>query len=285
MADTYTIGFSNLDESLPSIVYRRQTLERAAAEHPQLRLMIRDNDMDDEKALAHVEEFATTPVDLAIIFHINERLGPQLRAPLLKKRIPIIAVDVPIPMTTFFGMNNRTVGSAVGEALARWVAAHWDGHVDKVLIMTDSRLTGVVRDRIDYSLKGFTNQIPVNNTDIFYIDGGSNRVDSAQRSLAVLERWKDYQRIAVIGVNDDSALGVLDSARQIGHEEHFAVVGHGGDDAVRREINNPKSAYVASSDIGMDQYGPRLIDLSLQILSGKRVPPENFVQSGCVSKE
>jgi ABC-type sugar transport system substrate-binding protein len=285
MADTYTIGFSNLAESLPSIAYRRQTLERAAAQHPQLRLVIRDNDMNDEKALAHVEEFVAIPVDLAIIFHINERIGPQLRAPLLKKRIPIIAVDNPIPMTTFFGMNNRTVGTAVGKSLARWVLNHWDGHVDKILIMTDSRLTGVVRDRIDYSLKGFTNQIPVNNTDIFYIDGGSNRVDSAQRSLSVLERWKDYKRIVVIGVNDDSALGVLDSVRQLGCEERFAIVGHGGDEPIRREINNPKSAYVASSDIGMDQYGPCLIDLSLQILSGQRVPPENFVQSGCVSKE
>jgi ABC-type sugar transport system substrate-binding protein len=247
--------------------------------------MIRDNDMDDEKALAHVEEFAAAPVDLAIIFHINERLGPQLRAPLLKKRIPIIAVDVPIPMTTFFGMNNRTVGTAVGESLAHWVAGHWNSQVDKVLIMTDSRLTGVVRDRIDYSLKGFTSRIPVNNTDIFYIDGGSNRVDSAQRSLSVLERWKDYQHIAVIGVNDDSALGVLDSVRRLEREGHFAIAGHGGDEIIRREINNPRSAYVASSDIGMDQYGPRLIDLSLQMLSGKKVPPENFVQSGCVSKE
>lgn len=285
MSDTYTIGFSNLDESLPSVVYRRQTLERAAAQHPQLRLMIRDNDMDDEKALANVEEFAAAPVDLAIIFHINERLGPQLRAPLLKKRIPIIAVDIPIPMTTFFGMNNRGAGTVVGEALARWVTTYWGGHVDKVLMMTEGRITGVIRDRLDYALKSFIGQIQVNGNDIFYIDGGSNRLDSAQRSLPVLERWNAYKHVVVIGVNDDSALGVLDSVRQLGREEHFAIAGHGGDEAIRREINNPKSAYVASSDISMDQYGPRLIDLSLQMLSGKKVPPENYVQSGCVSKE
>jgi DNA-binding LacI/PurR family transcriptional regulator len=145
-------------------------------------------------------------------------------------------------------------------------------------------LTSVGRDRIEYSLKGFTKHIPVHNNDIFYIDGGSNRADSAQRSFPVLDRWKDYQRIAVIGVNDDSALGVLDSARQLGREQHFAIAGHGGDDAIRHEINDPKSAYIASSDIGMDQYGPRLIDLSLKMLSGKRVPSENFVQTGCVSK-
>lgn len=284
MAGTYTIGFSNLAESLPSAAYRRGTLERAAALHPELRLILRDNNLDDEKALANVEEFADVPVDLAIIFHINERLGPLLRAPLLKKHIPIIAVDIPIPMTTFFGISNRSAGTAVGEALARWVTAHWDGHVDKLLVMTEGRITSVIRDRIDFSVRGFTNNIAINNTNIFYIDGGSNRIDSHQRSLPVLERWKEYRHIAVIGVNDDSAQGVLDSARLLGREPDVAIVGHGADSEIQSEINNPNSSYVASSDIGMDQYGPRLIDLSLQILSGHRVPAENFVQTGCVSK-
>lgn len=71
----FTIGFANQDEKNPFAVAVRQALEAEVAQHPDLRLIVRDNDLDTEKAKAHALEFAEIPVDLAIIFHIDERAG------------------------------------------------------------------------------------------------------------------------------------------------------------------------------------------------------------------
>lgn len=281
---TYTIGFSSLDESMPSVAYRRETLEMAAAQHPHLRLIVRDNDLNDDTALANAEEFASIPVDLAIIFHVNERLGPRLGAIFSKKRIPVIAVDVPIPMTTFFGVNNRQAGTLAGDALARWINANWNKQVDKILVMTESRNIGVVRDRIDFAVKELVANVALNSSDILYLDGGSDRAISAQRSQEVLESWKDYGHIAIITINDDSAHGVLDAARRLGLEDRIAIAGQGADAEARAEIANPASPFIASTDYHMDQYGPRLIDLSLRMLSGERVLAQNFIEHRCISK-
>jgi len=285
MSQTYTIGFSSLDESMPSVAYRRETLEMAAAQYPNLRVVVRDNALNDERAFANAEEFASLPVDLAIIFHINERLGPQLGAILSKKRIPTIAVDIPIPLTTFFGVNNRQAGTLAGRALAHWIAANWNNRVDKLMVMTEPRIIGMVRDRIDYAVKELTGAVSINPGDILYLDGGSDRTISANRSHEVFTRWTDYERIAVIGMNDDSALGVLDTARDLGCEGNLAIAGQGADAEARAEIADPASPFIASTDYHMDQYGPRLIDLSLRILSGERVAPQNFIEHRCVSKQ
>jgi len=281
---SYTIGFSNLAESIPSCAYRRQTLEAAALQYPDLHLVLRDNDLNDEKALANVEEFARLPVDLAIIFHINERLGSVLSQPLMKKSIPIIAVDVPILFTTYFGANNQRAGWLAGESLGQWISANWNGEIDRVLATAESRVTSIVRQRLDYALKALAEHASYDANRVLFMECGSNRTTAAQRAYEVLQGWPDSRRIAVIGINDDSALGVLDAARVLGREADVAISGQGADAAVREEMRRPNSPFIASTDFRMSDYGPRLIDLAVRILSGERVPSQNFIEHICVTQ-
>jgi ribose transport system substrate-binding protein len=280
---TYTIGFANLDESMPSVVYRRSTLEMAAAEHPDLQLIIRDNQLDDERALANVQEFADQSVDLAIIFHINERLGPAFNKILMPRRIPIIAVDIPIPMAFYFGANNQESGLLAGDALGRYIRQQWGGQVDKLLVLTESRVTTVLRDRVNYSVAGLQNQVVVQGTDILYLDSGHSRETAANRTAEVLNRWLPYEHIAIIGINDDTALGALDAARLLGREHHVAIVGHGADEQARTEMRRPGSAFVASADYHFEQYGPRLIDIALRIRRREHIPQMHYIQHSCVT--
>lgn len=285
MAPIFTIGFSSLSEAMPSVAFRTDTLRAAAGQHPDLRLVVRDNDLNDEKALANAREFAEIPVDVAIIFHINERLGPELGSILMKKRIPVIAVDIPIPMAIYFGVDNKEAGKLAGQELGKWVAAHWDGQVDKLLVMTEQRVVSVIQDRINSALESFVSFVNVSKKDILYVDSGHTRQIAAERAVPVLERWKDFRRIAVIGVNDDAALGVLDAARYLDREEHLAIIGQDAQDAAREEICRSESRFIASTDVHLEEYGPGLIDLSLRILSGERVPPFNYTRLSCFTAQ
>jgi len=281
----WTIGFSNLSEAIPSTVYRRETLEQAAAQYPDLKLIVRDNALDDERALENAEAFAALPVDLAIIFHINERLGTQLSQFFMPKGIPVIAVDVPIPFATYFGANNQQAGSLAGQALGHWIQNHWGGQIDKVLVMTDSRVTSVVRERAEFCLKTLQEVAPYADDHVFHLDSSSRRDTAAQRSYDVLQRWTDHQHIAVVCINDDTALGVLDAARSLGCEAQIAVAGQGADELACAEIANPASALIASTEYYMGEYGVRLIELARRILAGERVPPRNYIEHTCISKE
>ena len=114
-ATQYTIGFANQSEAYDFPVVVRKSLEKAAAEYSNVNLIVRDNNLDDATALANIEEFADIPVDLAIIYHLGQRIGPTLSSTLLKKKIKMIAVDIPIPLSSimnkirFASESTRTV--------------------------------------------------------------------------------------------------------------------------------------------------------------------------------
>jgi ribose transport system substrate-binding protein len=275
----YKIGFANLTEGSRFAVTVRQGLETAIAAYPNLSLMCRDNQLDDEAALANAEEFASVPVDLAIIYHINERLGDKIRTTLTRERkTPIIAIDIPITWATYFGVDNAQSGLLAGEVLGQWIQTHWRGEVDKILALTDSRVLEIVRQRVDNTLAGVQSLVSFDSNNVFYLDCGNDFDTTVERVMPVLERWSEFHRIAAIGFNEDSALGVMDAVRVAGRESDVVLVAHGADQAALDEMRRPDTCMIGAVGYRPHQYGEYLVDLAVRILSGERVPQRNYIE-------
>ncbi|MBI5671089.1 MAG: substrate-binding domain-containing protein [Chloroflexi bacterium] len=278
----YTIGFANMCESVPFSATVRAGLEAAAARYPNVKLVVRDNDLNNDQALANAHEFAELGVDLAIIYHIDERMGANIRSVLIRKRIPIIAVDIPIPMTVFFGINNQQAGYLAGAALGQWVQQHWDGAVDKVLVMTEQRALSAIRTRIASAVQGLADTTRFNQDHIFYLDGGTHQNTAYARSESVFKLWENVHRIAVICSNDDTAMGVITRARELGRQEDIAVIGQGANLAID-EFPKPGNRFIASTAYYPERYGEHLMGLALRMLNRERVPFENLIQPVAVT--
>jgi ABC-type sugar transport system substrate-binding protein len=275
---TYTIGFSNLTENSQFAVAVREGLEAALAAYPNLTLVCRDNRLDDEAAMANAEEFASIPVDLAIIYHINERLGDKIRTTLTRERkTPIIAVDIPITWATYFGVDNAQSGSLAGELLGQWIQTHWHGEVDKILALTDSRVLELVRQRVDNTLSGMQSLINVDSNNVFHLDCGNEFDTTVERVTPVLERWAEFHRIAAIGFNEESALGVMEAVRAAGRESDVVLVAHGAYQAALEELRRPNTCLIGAVGYRPHRYGEYLADLVVRLLSGERVPQRNYI--------
>lgn len=272
-----TIGFSNLDEQNPFTVAVRQALEAEAARFPDLTLLVRDNDLNTEKAKAHALEFAEIPVDLAIIFHIDERAGMEITAPLRIKRIPIVCIDIPIPLTIFFGIDSLKAGRVAGESLTEWISQEWSGQVDKVLVMTEYRTLEIFHQRFDAALDVLRTQIGINDDHMLHMDNGGSAEVTRQRVQNALRNWSGVERIAIICQNDKIAAGVLEGARDLGREQHVAVLSYDGTDLAIAEFEKPDSRLIVSPSFQPQRYGQQLIELARRILNGERVPARNYV--------
>jgi ribose transport system substrate-binding protein len=281
----YTIGFSNLDEKSHFCMTVRESLEAAAAQHPELSLVVRDNALNDENALANARYFAELPVNLAIIFHINERIGPKLAQMLMAKRVPIIAVDVPIPLTTYFGVDNRQAGAMVGQKLVEWINTRWDGKVDKVLALTETRVLDAVKARTTATIDTLISQFNYDPHNVLYIDCGHERALTVERTLGVLQSWSQYERIAAIGFSEDPTLGIIEAVRMLGRESSVAVVGQSADEATFEELRRPDTPLIATIGYRPQTYGGHLINLALRILKGEKVPPHNYIELDLYTQE
>lgn len=276
---SYTIGFSNLQDASPFCVAVKNSLEVAVAEYPNLTLICRDNDLNDELALDNAQQFAELQVNLAIIFHINQVTGDKIRQILtVGKRIPIIAIDIPILWTTYFGVDNQQAGALAGAALGNWINANWAGQVDKILALTEIRVADVVRLRIDHALATLKDMIHYDSDNLLYIDSGNVYDLSVERTIDVLRRWTDYHRIAMIGFNEDTSLALMDAARTLGRLNDVVAIGQGADRAALDELRRPDTRLIATTGYRPYAYGAHLVDLALRILRGERVPTNNYVE-------
>lgn len=274
----YTIGFSNLTEESPFCVTVRESLEAAVEQHSNIRLICRDNALDDERALANAGYFAELPVDLGIIFHINERIGPKLAQMLMVKRIPIIAVDVPIPLTTYFGVDNRRVGALLGHALVDWVNKHWGGKLDKVLATSETRVLESVRVRTSSTIDVLGSLPGFNPENVLFIDSGHNRDLTIEFAMNILQRWSEFHHIAAVGFSEDSILGIVEAVRRLGRESDTAVVGQSGTEKSFAELRTPGTPLIAVTNYRPQDYGPHLLELALRVFNGEKLPPQNYIE-------
>lgn len=119
----YTIGFSQLAFDDPWRVAFNNQMTKAAAKHPDFKLVIVNAQRDSSKQVADVETLLQQRVDALII-------SPNEAAPLtsvVKKvydaGIPVIVLDRAVlgeAYTSFIGADNKFIGNKAGAYVAKW---------------------------------------------------------------------------------------------------------------------------------------------------------------------
>lgn len=282
----YVFGFSNVDEINPFTIKVRESLEAVAAERSDVELIIRDNNLDTERAIRNAQDFANADVDVAIIFHIDERAGQDVVKPLRDKNIPIISVDIPIARTVYFGLNNQTVGGEAGDVLADWIRQHWNGKIQKTLVMTEYRVLDIFRQRLEYAVYKLEEKIPTfSRENLLYLDNGGNAEITSERVQSVLNRWHDIDHIAIVCMNDNVAIGVLDAIEKTERYDDIALLSHDGTHVAVKEFESNKSSLIVSTHLDANEYGHGLIDLCIRMANGEKVDAYNYVHTVPMTRE
>lgn len=277
--DIYKIGFANLSEEIPFAVDVRRGLERAAKQRSNVDLVIADNRLSSERALAIADNFVAKGVQVAIEYQIDARMGTTIMNKYQRARIPVIAVDIPMVGATYFGVDNFYSGHLAGVALGRWIEQNWQGNVDALLILEEPRAGALPEARIEGQVAGLREVLGEEFAAQRRVLNSGNT--SAASEVVVAQALVDLsgcQRIAVACFNDDAALGALRAARRLGREQDLAIVGQGADRLVQHELRQPGARIIGSTAFMPERYGNLLIDLALRILRGESVPPAVYVE-------
>ena len=278
-------GFAVQSADLPfsQAVARSVTAAAAAA---GVELFVLDNRFDMETAVKNASDFVERRVDLVLEFQAEEAIGPRIAHIFKSAEIPVIAIDVPHPNATYFGVDNFECGIEAGTLLAQYAHRHWKDEVDWVLGVGFNEAGSFVQSRITGAFEALRQRLHHLQPGQFaQLDGRGSRNPSR---LAVAEFLKSHtasKRILVAAATDSSALGVLDAARQFNREENIAVVGQDCIPDALEEMRSGQSALIGSISHEAETYGPRLIQLGISMLRGHAVPPYNYVRHKVVTPE
>jgi ribose transport system substrate-binding protein len=258
----------------------------AAAASSGVELVILDNHFDAETAVRNAEEFVTKRVDLVLEFQAEEHVAPHVAYIFRNAGVPLIAIDVPHPNATYFGVDNFEVGYEAGVLLAQHAARRWKGKADWVLGVGFAEAGSFVQSRVAGAFEGIRTRLGTIPADRFVrLDGRGMRQPSAVAIATFLAAQRRGERILVAAATDSSALGVLDAARKAGREQDFAIAGQDCIPEVIAEMKTGKSAIIGSVSHEAHTYGPRLIQLGITLVRGNSVPPYNYVRHRVVTPE
>ena len=278
-------GFAAQSAEMPFSVAVAQSVTAAAAASG-VELLMLDNRYDPGVAVQNAEEFVAKRVDLAIEFQTEEAVAPRVAHIFKRADIPMVAIDVPHPNATYFGVDNFEVGFEAGSLLAQHALRKWKSKVDWVLGVGFAEAGSFVQNRITGAFDGIRDRLKEIPADRFIeIEGRGMRQPSQLATADFLRDRHKGEHILVAAATDSSALGVLDAARQAGQEADFAIVGQDCIPEVLDEMRSGTSAIIGSISHEVETYGPRLIQLGIALLRGYTVPPYNYVRHKTVTPE
>src|SRR5713101_6834159 len=255
----YKIGFANLTEGISFTTQVRQSIEQAAKQAGNIDLVEANNNLDGATALANADNFITQQVDGVIEFQTDAKFGNVIMDKFRAHNIPVIAIDIPMPGATFFGADNYHAGFIGGQGLGQWIQKNWNGQVD-ALISLELPQSG---------------EIP------------AARMQGQRDGLVadVLTTLPNAHHIAVVNINDDTALGAIAAAQAAGRINDIVVAAQNATENARIEIRKPGSRFIGSTAYFPEKYGFKIIPAMLKLLQHQPVPPAIYVDHVFITKD
>jgi ribose transport system substrate-binding protein len=279
-----SFGFGSQSGKMPFSIAVENSL-RAAAVEAGINLVVLDNKYDGRQAIANAKEFVKRGVDLVIEFQTDQAVAPIIADKIAGSDIPLIAVDIPHPHATFFGVDNFRCGMAAGEALAERVVEHWEGKVDWVLGLDLAQAGPTVQARVTGAFESLRARLPaLEAARMSRVDVEGLREVSHNAVHAFLKEHPKHRRILVVAANDTSALGAIDAARSLRRQRQVMVVGQDAIEEMVGELQRAGSSAVATVSHMAERYGRNLIHLGLALLRGETVAPYNFAEHALITR-
>lgn len=269
----WRVGFANLNEREEFAIAVRRGLESAAQQSERVELLVADNDGDTRMALTNVRRMLESGIDLLIEYQVDELTNQTIMDMCRTANVPVIAVDIPAVGATFFGADNYRAGRMAGEAAARWIRRHWQGRIDKVVVL-EQRVSGSLpAARIQGQLDVLEAELGVSDKHIVRFDTHGDLKESRKAAMQALHAIPWGKRVLFIGINAASAMGALQAVEALERQRDTIVVSQNINQGIRQEIERRNPVLIGAVDYFPEEYGTKLLRLVVDLLEGVGVPP------------
>jgi ribose transport system substrate-binding protein len=259
-----------------------QGLRWAASEH-QVDLIEIGNHYSAKTAVRNAEALIKQRVDLVIEFQVYDRIGAQLSGLFEKAGISVIALEIPHPGATFFGVDNYKVGVIAGRALQRAAQRYWDTAFDELLLLEVEIAGSLPHLRLTGAQSVLCKQ-PCGPFRITHLESRGEFLRSFELTRKYLQTVPK-RRTLITGINDFAVLGALRAFDEAGRRDHCLAVGLAAIPEARQELRLSGTRLVASVGFFPERYGSSLIRLALDVLQHKSVPPAVYAPVELVTQQ
>ena len=286
---TWKIGFNNYMDSHEFCAKVSQGIREACEEYG-VELLYSEAQMDGQKMIANTQSFIDQGVDLIIDFNWVPEIGATMLKMCQDAGVELISMDTIYEGTYYFGANSYVAGEVAGEYLAQKIKENWGGDLDAFVGMYYMGGGDIVADRVIGCIdKLKTSGINMPDDDMILIldAGASDQAQTARKIVTdFLTEHPDFQHVAFAANNDETGVGIFAGIEMSNRLENCYAVTTGGDTPFREHLQGGGGdSWICSTAFTPELYGEQVIPMAIDILEGKDVPMEVFLNHFPLTKD
>ena len=288
------IGFANIFGTLPFCISVENDIKA------QLKLagvdlgkgwISMDNQYDSVIGLKNADIMLSKHPDFFIEFQADAKVNNIVAAKFGAAKIPLLAIDVPIPGSSFMGVNNYKVALMGGHEMARLIKQKWGGWdgVDMVALAQMPAGGDVTMLRSEGFADALAEEFGIDakkDPKIVRFDGGMGQSEQAKAGMDdVLAAHPDATKIAVTSINEQTMAGVIAAMQGAGRWDpaNKVVITLGVDELGQSQLRD------GLSDAGIaffpEHYGEYIVPAVVAVLQGQPIPPYIYVDNLVITKD
>jgi ribose transport system substrate-binding protein len=264
--------------------YQNETKgEETRAKDWGINFTINDANLDLQKSLAAVDDYVAKKVDVLNFTPVNEEAsGPKITE-VAASGIPIICEGSPAAgCTTLVSIDDYSAGYKVGVWAGNYVNENLDGKAVILDVGLPALSTTVARS--NGFVDGIKSILGDNATVAQSVDGNGLKDVAVTVSADALTAHPDVN--VIFGINDDSALGGLQSYEAAGLDmEKLLVVGFGCEGKACKDALAEGGPYKVSAAMFPEYQGRLLIDAGVAAFNGVELPAHMIAPSTPVTAD
>jgi ribose transport system substrate-binding protein len=264
------IAFANFSDESSFAASVLRGFRDAAKARGDVEMLYYDNRQDAARSVENARTVATQKVDLFIEYNGILAANQQIAKLMEEAKIPVLAIQVPVPGAPLYAVDNALSGRESGRVLAETAKAKWGTTTPHALIIGLPEAGPLFIERSENAKKAIQAVYP----DIKFDEHTSKNDTGVSRQVTsdFLTRTPSGKILIWVHV-DGIALASLAAVRNAAREGDVLIATTGGDRAMFPELRRPGSPVVGTFSFFPENWGAEVLDMASRMLRGEKLPP------------
>lgn len=208
--ESFNLGLANINEKATFGKLVKMGFEQAC-EKRGWTLTYMDNNSDGATAVNNATLLVNEEVDFIVDLNVDQSVAGVIVDIVKEAGIPMLAVDIAMGETPFFGIDSHEMGLISGAYGANYIKENWDGAVDYVVIFTQIASGDEVQKRAMSALESLE-EAGIEIGAIEEIEAQGDTATAQSRFADFLTAHPDAHKIAIFTINENPATGAYAAA-------------------------------------------------------------------------
>jgi ribose transport system substrate-binding protein len=278
----YVFGYTMWGGSSPFSQLNKKGLTELCAA-AGIELAVADNEWQPQRNVANTQAFAERNVDFVINSLLDIQFASAVRKPLDDTKIPLLALDIPVPGSQWVGVDNARAGFRAGTYLAQAAVKRWgDQAVQGNVVIAAFPLVGP-----NGKLRNMAQEAGVRSVlqglakeQVSWLDMQGTAESGFAEMNNVIGRLDPAKPVLIASFSDEQLTGALRAIAVAGRSDMTVAVGMGGE---RLDAVGSDPSFIGTMSFFPETYACAAIPTALALLAGQTMPGSVFAYSNLVT--